>query len=73
MPTTVTAKPARMSSRWGCRPAIRCGHAEDSRMPTVAGTSDQTGLDRGVAPLLLQEDRDHEEDALQDQPLDGSG
>ena len=38
-PTTVPVKPTRISSRWGCRLAMRCAIAEDSRMPMVAGSS----------------------------------
>ena len=38
-PDDVRVKPARTSSRWGCRLAIRWAIADDSRMPMVAGIS----------------------------------
>ncbi len=61
MPTTVTVKPARTSSRWGCRLAIRWAIAGGQQDADRGRHEHEPGLDRRVAALLLQEDRDHEE------------
>src|SRR4051794_5413902 len=60
MPTTVTVT----------RPL---GHPGGQQDADGGRDESETGLDRGVAALLLQEDRDHEEDALQYEPLDVLG
>lgn len=39
MPTSVVVKPARTSSRWEWRLAMRCAMPDEARMPIVAGTS----------------------------------